>query len=335
MIDSQEITRTWALLARDPVQSGGLRVRELVDVATAEGHPLLALDAQGRRHLLIPVGPAVSIDEDRRSSGVQVVGHSLIDAHEQRTFVDVVCRKPHLNELYALIASEVLDGLTLETMHPDLVARTVLERWRELLEREPSDEPGLTTLTGLFGELWYLRQLVQRNPSALGVWMGPTGARHDFMAGDLALEVKATRTRHGRFFEIHGHEQLEAPTGVELYLGALKLELVPSGEHSIGDLINRVLNAGVDRSQLMMLLAQAGVGPEDLDLCGRVRFRVLEDRVYIVASDFPRVVAASFVGGVVPAGVLRLVYQIDVTSEPPYPLSQSEVNDLYSRLSRA
>ncbi|MDP9273871.1 MAG: PD-(D/E)XK motif protein [Chloroflexota bacterium] len=62
------------------------------------------------------------------------------------------------------------------------------------------------------------------------------------------------------------------------------------------------------------------------------RFEVRERRVYVVDDTFPRIVPSSFRQGSMPAGVMRLRYYIDLTNEPPAPISEQEVEDLLARL---
>src|SRR3954452_21564402 len=108
MSDIDEIRETWRILER--LDARDLRVRELVSDGSSNAGFRFAvgLDLLGRRHLLVPVEPNRKVVEDRRSAGVQVVRHTLVDGQEIRTFVDVVCAKAHLNELFDVVANEMI-----------------------------------------------------------------------------------------------------------------------------------------------------------------------------------------------------------------------------------
>ncbi len=82
--------------------------------------------------MLVPVSPERTVVEDRRSSGVQITRHVLVDAGESRTFVDVICAKAHLNELFDVVVDEMIVEDPAMPATPDLACRRVLERWREL-----------------------------------------------------------------------------------------------------------------------------------------------------------------------------------------------------------
>jgi hypothetical protein len=329
----EDVQEMWELLETANLTADQLRVREVTSIELATGRILLGLDTLHRRHLLIPVAQNTRIAADHRSSGVQIVAHPLLDRGALRPFVDLVCLKPHLHELFSILVSEVLDLLKKDPIRPDQVCRLVLDRWRELLEGELAGTVGIEKLVGLFGELWFLREMVQRTSNAVHCWTGPRGARHDFSIGNLAVEIKSTLSRRGRFVEIHGHKQLEQPENGELYLGVLKLEQEPLLGESLPELVKSIIQQGGDRFTLLQLLAQVDVRLLSLSEYKDIRFHLYESRIYKVNDAFPRITSNSFVGGVLPQGVISLAYQVDLSNEPPEPLNESAVVTLLTELS--
>ena len=70
----------------------------------------------------------------------------------------------------------------------------------------------------------------------------------------------------------------------------------------------------------------AGVGyreGEHPDL-ERATFELRESALYSVDENFPRIIPSSFVNGSAPDRVLRLDYDLDLTTQPPAPLSSVE-----------
>ena len=336
MSTPSELREAWALLALTGSPIGELRARELEGFDTRWGPSMVAIDAEGNRHLLFPAEPGSHITADQRSSGIHILPHPLIDRQSDRLFVDVVCLKPHLHELFSIVAGEMFDGFKEDPTHPDLSCSSVLDRWRELLEREFGQHPGMETIVGLFGELWQLREIVRENPAALSCWTGPSGARHDIAAGSIALEVKTTRARGARIFEIHGHDQLEPPLGGRLYLAGMQIEqtTVAAGQ-SIPDLADSIIALGANRHDLLTSISQAGVGPGDINYLSAFRFTVREVRIYSVEGDFPRITLDSFVGRSLPPAVVRLSYQLDLSGEPPHPIGDLETRQLYTTIAGA
>ncbi len=302
-------------------------------VAVAGGPVLYALDSQGFYHLLLPLAAEAHVPMDRRSAGVHILPRVLEERGSSAQFVDVACLRLALNEVFTHLADDMLSELLADATDPVGTCRRVLARWRELIERESITVLSREGLAGLFAELRHLRELVRLNPECLGRWVGPLGGRHDFVAGLTALEVKASLRRDGRFFEVHGVEQLEPPELGKLFLAAAKLEAAEAGGESVPNVIERVMNQGVDSRDLLSRLAAAGYDARDARHYEEIRFRVLEERIYPVEVGFPRITATSFTKGRLPSGVIRIQYTIDLSMEPPFPLDQAAATDLYRRLS--
>ncbi len=332
MITPSDINANWALLENSTLQAHELRVREMDEIETSLGRALFAVDGNRYRHLLIPIAASPHIREDKRSAGVQVIVSPLLDNGKSQLFIDVCCLKPHLNQLFSIIVSEILNLLLEDASPPDLICQRVLNRWRELLQRGPSARPSLQTVTGLFGELWQLREVVRRNSDRVNCWVGPTGARHDLVVGNVALEVKTSRARQGRFLTINGHDQLEAPAGGQLYLAAMKVEIIQNKGETLSDLLDSIIALGGNQYTLYKSLFSLGMTPDVVEACDDTRFRVMENRLYEVNERFPRIVSESFKGAILPNGVLSLSYQIDLSTEPPLALNEDEVKAVYKRL---
>lgn len=329
---SDALADPWSRLSDvGAARRGEFRVTE-AGVASAEGGSLYALDHKGLRHLLIPIRLGVPVEADERSSGVHIVGRTLEDGRGEANFVDVACLKPHLGEVFGHLAQEVLEGLSADPGRPAAAARRALNRWRELLERERTGILTQSEMIGLFGELLILERLSRRNPEAVRIWMGPTGARFDFQRGPLGVEVKTTTSLQQRLVRIHGVDQLDVPPGSELHLAVVSVEVVNNAGESIPDVVARIRSQGVDALEFSSRLGSAGYSDHDAPYYARIRFAVRAEAVYKVDPDFPRITRASLVGGNLPAGVTDLQYTVDLTSPPPAPLSSEQAQQLWAVL---
>ncbi len=318
------LAEAWAVLGAAAASETTIRV-EPAGVAVPDGDVLAGLDVHGRRHLLVPVAASAAFREDRRSAGVQIRRTVLEDAGVDLEFVDVICLVPRLNDLFAEVAADMLETLLLDPGDPPSSCHEILERWRELLEKPDPRLLGPQQLAGLFGELLLVRELVERNPAnGIDAWMGPSRSQHDFARGGLAIEVKTTTVREGRVVEIHGAEQLEQPSGGELFLSFVRLD-VEAGGSSVPELIDSIFELGAERRTFLELLARGGYDASKAVEYEHPRFVIRERRLYEVKEDFPHITASSFHTGGVPPGVLRIRYDVDLTGEPPYPLDDAAI----------
>jgi len=202
---------------------------------------------------------------------------------------------------------------------PDAV-RSTLARWRRFWGAAPTG--GLTDqeIRGLFGELWFLAVwLLPHGHDQIGHWLGPTGTRHDFQWSDLAVEAKATTSIRGHVHRINGLEQLDTPSDGRLLLFSLRMREEATASNTLLSLIETITTALDDDGQALdgfeSRLVQAGYSPLEADRYAEIRFRVINERLYEVGEDFPRLSAASFVDGL-PAGVERVEYEINLDSCP-------------------
>jgi hypothetical protein len=331
MIVLDDIQRGWRLIDT-ATEEHRAPAQMLHTVTTPTGQPLLVIDRDQQRHFLIPISGQRHPRGDQQSAGIHLLVNEWGIDGTQQWYADLLCLKPHLNDVFDLIIYDICKDLQENRAHPVDVCRRVLDQWRELLSHDSAGIPDLPTLLGLFGELWVLRELTRQQRRAVELWLGPTGARHDFSNGSIAIEVKASQQRRGRLITIHGHDQLDAPANGSLYLALLQLEEVPSGGEAVPDLVQELTALGCDQYELLRRLARLNITQETLAAVSNMRFRVLTTNIYRVDDSFPRITSSSFVGGRLPNGVIGLTYQIDVSSAPPYPIQPGDVAALYSDL---
>lgn len=335
MITLETIQRIWQLIEVPASNEEQVEARELEMIDTPEGHPLLTIDVQQRHHLLIPIQQQSKPLEDRRSAGIHLLSSRWGDEVRQQQYVDVVCLKPHLNHVFDLMLFDILESLLHDGNNPDRVCYKVLNHWRELIDREVGALPDKSVLIGIIGELWILREIARYNTQAVHAWVGPSGARYDFFTGITALEVKSSTQRQGRSINIHGLDQMEPPTdGGKLYVVVLKMEETPGNGESLSDMIQTLVDMGCDRYQLLLSLSKINITLDVISKCDTVRFRVLDQKVYPVDTNFPKLTNAILSNIFLADRITSVNYQIDLSVEPPHPLQENEVVTLYQRIAQ-
>ena len=319
-MDRQDLEGVWTVLATTP-PSVGLIVAPLGYEVSA-GSLFAGLDADGRRHLLIPLLPGEAAATDTKGRAVRLgrIGH------EGRHYLTVSCLLPDLYPVFTQFCREL--AYSVETAaSPARAATAAFDRWRALF----SDGSGVEVLSeavlvGLLGELLTLEALLSHGAASdLSYWTGPLNDVHDFRTPAHAIEVKTTLVREGRIVSISSVDQLQEPPGADLILRHSRLERDPGG-FDLPTLVERVLVAGARRPELAQLLSSVGVNIDSPAQYTVRRYRLVETRSYDVTGPaFPRLVRGSFSNGEVPHGTLRLAYAIDLTNEPPSPLTPDAV----------
>ena len=302
-----------------PDIAGSLSVREISAVATSHGPVLLGLDADARPHLLLAIDPARPAIAQPSGAGVTATRRSLTHGSQGFEFVDVVCLLPRLRGLFGLLCTDLLERLVPNPEDAEATVRATLDDWRTLVARarEPLTE---SRARGLFGELYELDRLVSLSPRAIQFWCGPEAGEHDLRSGSRAIEVKS-RARRGTLLEINGIGQLEPPKGGLLGLVVLVVATSLEGT-SLRDMLNRVADRLTDPSLLWDRVALLGIDPTDPSLEAH-RFEVLEDHMYSVGPEFPRLVHSDLVQGHLHPAIRALSYVVDIASAPS-PMSDAD-----------
>jgi hypothetical protein len=279
-----------------------------------------ALDADGQRHLLVLLLAGEVDLQDTQSRGLVVMTRELLmPGHQAGRYLDIICQDIAGNETFDLIGGEIAERLaTARETAPGVVAR-VLAKWRRFWGQLPRTMLSREEQLGLFAELWFLSVwLIPRVGTAEAVfrWRGASGSRHDFESPGCSVEVKATTSTRGRIHRINGLDQLAPPEQGELLFFSLRLREEGGATNALPSVIAAcrvVLESDADAlSRFESALAQAGYSPAHEEEYAKLRLRVVEEGLFRVEGDFPRLTPASFPSGV-PNGVERVEYEVNLS----------------------
>ena len=325
------LDRHWRALEASPV-SGDRRLRVTsLPVDTPRGRLAAAVDHVGHRHLLVPIASNQAVRRGMHGPALFLRRRPLEDEERYQVYADLSCARADLNDLFSLLCADVLETTEKSPDNPLKVLHRVLDRWKSLFQTTGLPL-GPDQVAGLFGELFVLQRLLRLDSSAHRLWLGPTGHPHDFSGHDAAVEVKASTSALGRQARIHGLEQLQAPPRGELHLVWLRLRRTSETEgDGFVELVNRTLELCDDESALATLMAGAGLHLADTDLYRELRFAVDEERWYAVDDTFPRLTSAD-VAAEHTGRLHDVTYTVDLSTEPPFPLSDNRVRTHLARM---
>ncbi|MGV0656686.1 PD-(D/E)XK motif protein [Mycolicibacterium thermoresistibile] len=319
----KDLAAVWTVLETDPPRDAIEAVGTGFKVDA--GELLVGVGTEGRRYLLIPLLPGEAARTDTRGRAVQLTRVRLGHGY----YLAVVCLNPDLYDVFTQFSRELLVSLG-NAQSPARAASEAFDKWRALFsDASRTGQLAEAQLVGLVGELLTLEDLLQNGASAdLSYWCGPRGEPHDFRTNSYALEVKTTLVRDGRIISISSVDQLDTPPSTKLFVIHRRLERDPKG-FNLHDIVTRLTSIGASSSNLAAALSDIGVNMNDLAAYAPHRFHVAECRVYAVDDTaFPRITRRSFKGEDVPAGTLRISYSIDLTNEPPSPLTSEDAETL-------
>lgn len=328
----QTIVDHWAMLAVARLSSPtAMRVSDL-PVETSLGYVAAGVDPDGHRHLLVPIDSRQSVRKGLDGPVLRLSRRPLETSSSYQVYADLACLDTEFDDVFATFCAVSLDEMAAVPRYPTKGLYRALDKWRMLFQRSGT-LLGPEQIAGLFGELVVLCRLLELNPSAYRWWAGPAGHRHDFVAGATAVEVKASLRPGGRTVRIHGLDQLDPPAGGELLLACFKLEPAPETD-SLQDLVEQAIELADDEGALRGLLSLAGYQRADADHYRDRRFRISEQRWYVVDGNFPRLTADMLVAAAVPITVQDVEYTIDLGGELPLPSEEGEVLQYVQRMAQ-
>ncbi len=277
-----------------------------------------AVDSSGKRHLLVTLKTDEDEVHDSHSRGLTVTTKELaIEEHHSAIYIDIECLDNAGYPALDVIGNELANEIGRSNRQPREIVNRILTKWRRFWGQIPHHLLSHEEQIGLFAELWFLCVwlLPRAGPASLSFWRGPFGSRHDFEWPDKSVEVKATTQTRGRIFHVNGLDQLETPQNGTLYLFSVRLREEVGATHHIPELIescrDQISSDGDTLTKFENLLLQMGYSPFYEEEYAKMRFRILEEALFEVRDDFPRLGNKCFTNSV-PAGIESIEYVINL-----------------------
>jgi len=307
----------WSLLETNLPTGENLTAKPSVPELSSQ--VFCAFDSENQRHILVQLKSDDSAYEDRQSRGIQVVTRELnVHGQPPSRYLDLICLDIAGYSGFDLIGSEIISELVKETRSPAEIIHYVLAKWRRFWGQIPQDLLSRNEVIGLLAEILFLteRLIPDAGPAdAVKRWRGPFGSRHDFEWQGCSVEVKATTSSRGRIFHINGIDQLEPPENGKLFFFGVRLREEGGAELTLPGIIEacRCLLVNDDEAgdRFESSLVQAGYSPHHNEEYEKIHFRIIEEAMFEVTEDFPRISAVNFNGGI-PDGIERVEYEINL-----------------------
>ena len=189
------------------------------------------------------------------------------------------------------------------------------KEWKELLGNRNIDE----RIYDVLGELCVLKYVIQKGEEA--EWNGPEGATYDIETVNRFLEVKSSVVREKKEVTISSQFQLFPPDKPLAMVFCCFEPVVMSGV-SIDSILDDFQTMGYNTEILNRKLEKRGF---ERGMSARKKgFLLHEMLLYKVDEEFPRVTPSSFIGGVLPPGITKISYTVDLSGLTPTPLLQGE-----------
>ncbi len=191
--------------------------------------------------------------------------------------------------------------------------------WKELLGNKNIDPK----IYDVLGELCVIKKILESGEEPN--WNGPDGASYDIELPSRFIEVKSTVSRNKREISINSQFQLK-PEGKPLSLVLCQFERSILSGCSIDSVVNDIENLGYSTSSINNKLRHMGF---ENGMSSRKKTFILHDMLeYNIDDNFPRITPESFVGKVMPIGITKITYTVDLSGLPAVSIMQGGNHDI-------
>jgi Putative PD-(D/E)XK family member, (DUF4420) len=250
------------------------------------------------------------------------------DSKEYAT-LQLVLTNPRHQDIFTTLVQDIVDSLALVPEERAAVSEfiTRLKRWQTFLEKNNPEGLSEIAQQGLYGELWFLRQVVFPNlESVKGIrcWTGPKATPQDFQFPRCAVEVKTTSTKQHQTLSIASERQLD-DTGIgTIVLLHLSLDLRQEQGETLPEIVasvrSFVAHDAIAKDELENLLFEVGYLDIHATRYEKTGYIIREHNYFQVGADFPRIIESDLRNGI---GDVR--YTISVAECKRFSIAESQV----------
>jgi Putative PD-(D/E)XK family member, (DUF4420) len=325
------ISEIWSELENDvKLDKSGYLARRVKPNALCDLR-IAVIEPEGIRSLLLRVKDRVAktIREYPQSEGFQVQLVRLPNNAQDFVTIQLSLVQSRYSDIFTVLVNDVITGVAEKTTEEagleEFFVR--LKRWQTFLRANQPE--GLSELAqqGLYGELYFLRQMVLPNINLfnkLQCWTGPKATQQDFQFAGCAVEVKTTSTKQHQKLTIASERQLDNTGAGTIVLLHLSLDIRQCQGETLPEMIANVRSLVADdmlaKDELENCLFEVGYLDLHASQYEEIGYLIREHNYFKVENDFPRIIESDLRNGV---GDVR--YTISVAECKRFSISESEV----------
>ena len=262
------------------------------------------------------------------TKGFRVGFGPAIPPHANRTLCAIELADPSAVDLFEVVVSDIVSALAAESTSEAAVKSlsSRLTRWQAFFERFGAAGLSAEHQLGLFGELWFLRRMLQRSGTkAVTSWTGPRAANQDFQLAGRAMEVKTSSANPSIELRISNLLQLDGRGLDGLAVAVLLVNRLANSPETLVDQVDAVrmevrLRTPEQSQELEDKLFDEGFLDAHAQLYTSVGYSVRQANYYLCEEGFPRLTPES-----VPNGVGAVRYSVGMAAIAPFMTDEQTV----------
>lgn len=288
-----------------------------------------AIDIEGNRKIYLPLLSNVNFKQDKRSSSIQITKSNNDFNQNLNEYIEICCINPDNSEFifnkFNTLASMIFSKIKFEKIDNYSAVKSTIQEWRDFFRLVKKTYLSIEEIRGLIGELYFLNEILNYDQSLFESWHGPESDRHDFRSNNVAVEVKTSGTKN-KIIKISSIEQLDKPANSKLFCQLYQLEQ-DDKSYSIPLLIDEI----VEKHNISKMELERKLNDLNYDFNDRKyyeedkrRFRIIQNQLFEVNQNFPKITNEVFVEKKLPKGVVDINYKINLSDIDDLSLNEKE-----------
>lgn len=319
-LDQEYRLKNWS--GQDPLLSRQMRLSQEILAVFA------VRKTDGRHILYLQCNPEDAAKGHKYPAwkGISIEFSGFDNAGMEGCYVRIEQGEGSDDEVYFAVSDDLcscLEGIERANLRKKLSA--ALERWRRFFSLRENIKLTREEQTGLFGELWLLRGMLQNDVAfqTIGCWKGPYREVFDFSLQNMSIEVKTTAAKMPYKAYISNEVQLnERLAGGTLVLCFIAVQPNDTSGETLGDVVkgieDYIKNDETACSLFRDKIFGCGLGKPYIDSYA-ARYIVKEYAFFNVKEGFPRILSENL-----PNGLGDISYSLEISACANYKIDEQE-----------
>ncbi|MGG1592410.1 PD-(D/E)XK motif protein [Terribacillus saccharophilus] len=261
--------------------------------------------------------------------------HETFGPLKDRYFIEFIQADPDTGDLFETVMQNIFDYVISRNHDEPLftVIYKVLEKWRSFFKRGGYKKLNEEQQRGLYGELWFMKEWIERNPDKppllLEAWGGPLSDRVDFKTNGWGVEIKTVKDQLNRKIRISNENQLKITEAVpQIFIYVCYLEVSRNFGQTLQELVDQLrIHFNSFSHQLLLKfndsLLDAGFQENEYT---ELYMNVIGTETYEVKGNFPVITSH-----MLPVGVSHVSYSIDLSHCKEFEINTEKIISLSGR----
>jgi hypothetical protein len=262
----------------------------------------------------------------RKFRGVEI---QAIPISELYTEFTIILLDKELTDIFTMFIEDIIEKLS--NSYSSREALTIINQrvsyWKKLFSKVTGELLSAEKQRGLFGELFFLKLLLQSTADQRGVinsWRGSSSANQDFARNRSAVEIKTSQANNPSV-HISNEKQLDFTAWDHLFLGLISVTETTGNQNSLASIIVEIKNLLNNDCELILELEArlelAGLESSMIDNYDEISYSVQNCRFFRIQDGFPVILK----GHLHNQAIYNVKYQIDTSNCSPFEIPDETV----------